>query len=76
MLRYAGEAILAEFTSVVSCVDASVDIQSELASRNRTAPDHKKVQLRIGVNLGEVLSDRGEIYGVDMQTRCRNNVLD
>jgi class 3 adenylate cyclase len=46
VLRYAGDAILAEFTSVVSCVDASVDIQSELASRNRDAPDDKKVQPR------------------------------
>jgi class 3 adenylate cyclase len=38
VLRYAGDAILAEFSSVVSCVEAAVDIQQELARRNRNIP--------------------------------------
>ena len=71
VLRYAGDAILAEFPSVVSCVNASVDIQSELASRNHDTPDNKKIQLRVGINLGEVLSDRGEIYGDGVNVAAR-----
>jgi adenylate cyclase len=51
VLRYAGDAILAEFSSVVSSVEAAIDIQQELARRNRDTPDAEKVQLRIGINL-------------------------
>jgi class 3 adenylate cyclase/tetratricopeptide (TPR) repeat protein len=71
VLRYAGDAILAEFPSVVSCVNASVTVQTELASRNQDIPDDKKVQLRIGINLGEVLIDRGEIYGDGVNIAAR-----
>ena len=71
VLRYAGDAILAEFSSVVSSVDAAIDIQQELARRNQNVANDEKVQLRIGINLGEVLSDRGEIYGDGVNVAAR-----
>ncbi len=71
VLRYAGDAILAEFSSVVACVDAAINVQTELARRNQDIPQDERVQLRIGVNLGEVLMDRGEIYGDGVNVAAR-----
>jgi adenylate cyclase len=71
VLRYAGDAILAEFSSVVAAVSAAVTIQIELDKRNEDVPADNKVQIRIGVNLGEVLQDRGEIYGDGVNLAAR-----
>ena len=71
VLRYAGDAILAEFPSVVAAVETAVSIQNELAKRNAEEPDDRKVEIRIGLNLGEVLQDRGEIYGDGVNLAAR-----
>jgi len=71
VLRYAGDAILAEFSSVVACVDAATGLQAELRQRNRDVPSAEQVRLRIGVNLGEVIEDRGEIYGDGVNVAAR-----
>jgi class 3 adenylate cyclase/TolB-like protein len=75
VLRYAGDAILAEFSSVVSCVDAAITVQKELASRNQNIPTDQQVLIRIGVNLGEVIEDRGEIYGDGVNIAARLEAL-
>jgi class 3 adenylate cyclase/TolB-like protein len=75
VLRYAGDAILAEFSSVVSCVDAAITVQTELASRNQNIPTDQQVLIRIGVNLGEVIEDRGEIYGDGVNVAARLEAL-
>jgi adenylate cyclase len=71
VLRYAGDAILAEFSSVVSCVSAAVAVQTELAARNQDISKEQQVLIRIGINLGEVLQDRGEIYGDGVNIAAR-----
>ena len=71
VLRYAGDAILAEFPSVVSCVSAAVAVQTELAVRNQNIPKEQQVLMRIGINLGEVIEDRGEIYGDGVNVAAR-----
>ena len=71
VLRYAGDAILAEFPSVNSCVDAAIFIQTESRDRNLDFTDDEKVQLRIGINIGEVIDDRNEIYGDGVNIAAR-----
>ncbi len=71
VLRYAGDAILAEFSSLVSCVNTAIGVQIELANRNKGVPPEKQVLVRIGVNFGEVLEDRGEIYGDGVNIAAR-----
>jgi adenylate cyclase len=71
VLRYAGDAILAEFSSVLKLVQAAVDIQRELETRNTDFSAEDKVQIRIGLNIGEVLQDRGEIYGDGVNLAAR-----
>jgi adenylate cyclase len=50
-----GDNLLAEFASVVDAVQCAWTIQHELATRNGTLPDHRKMQFRIGINLGDVI---------------------
>ncbi len=71
VLRYAGDAVLAEFTSVVAAVNAAAAIQSELATRNCDVPPDERAQIRIGVNIGDVIQDRGEIYGDGVNLAAR-----
>ena len=71
VLRYAGDAILAEFSSVLQTVQTAVDIQTSLEKNNAPLPEDDRVQLRIGLNLGEVLQDRGEIYGEGVNLAAR-----
>ena len=71
VLRYAGDAVLAEFASVVSCVDTAELIQTEVAGRNSDVPSDSQVLIRIGINLGEVLEDRGEIFGEGVNIAAR-----
>ncbi len=71
VLRYAGDAILAEFSSIVAAVKASYVVQMELHARNLGIPDDRKVLIRIGVNLGDVMEDRGEIFGDGVNLAAR-----
>lgn len=71
VLRYAGDAVLAEFTSAVTAVNAAADIQKGLHERNKDADEDRMIQLRIGVNLGEVLEDREEIFGEGVNLAAR-----
>ncbi len=63
VMHYAGDAVLAQFTAVVDALSSAVAIQNELQTRNEALPDERKVRFRIGVNSGDVIEDRGDIYG-------------
>ncbi|MFQ6007132.1 MAG: adenylate/guanylate cyclase domain-containing protein, partial [Woeseia sp.] len=63
IVHYAGDAVLADFGSVVAAVDCAVSIQRQLAESNAQVPDDKRLQFRIGVNLGDVIVDGDDIYG-------------
>ena len=71
VLRYAGDAILAEFNSAVSAIRAAIEIQTELATQNHALDKNRKVQIRIGVNIGDVIEDRGEVYGDGVNLAAR-----
>jgi adenylate cyclase len=66
-----GDNILAEFTSVVDAVNCAVEIQRELAERNAELPYNRKMEFRIGVNLGDVIEEEGQIYGDGVNIAAR-----
>ena len=66
-----GDNILAEFTSVVDAVNCAVEIQRDLAERNAELPDNRKMEFRIGVNLGDVIEEEGRIYGDGVNIAAR-----
>jgi len=71
VMHYAGDAILAMFESVVDAVSSATDVQKQLMERNTNLSDQRKVQFRIGVNLGDVIEDRGDIYGDGVNIAAR-----
>ena len=71
VVHYAGDAVLADFPSVVAAVKCAVDVQKDLATRNSDISDDCKVQFRIGVNLGDVIVDRDDIYGNGVNVAAR-----
>lgn len=58
LIDTAGDSVLAEFSSAVGAVECAVEIQGELARGNRQFAEHRRMQFRIGINLGDVI-DRG-----------------
>ena len=58
-----GDALLAEFASAVDAVAGAIAIQDELARRNASVPAERKMELRVGVHLGDVAVAGGELYG-------------
>jgi adenylate cyclase len=66
-----GDNLLAEFASVVDAVKCSVDIQQVLAERNAELPPERKMEFRIGINLGDVVEEEGRIYGDGVNIAAR-----
>ena len=67
-----GDSILAEFPSVSDAVDCAVEIQTEIAARNATiANPDRRMQFRIGVNLGDVIVEGDAIYGDGVNIAAR-----
>jgi len=71
VVHYAGDAVLADFSSVTSALECATSIQTDLSERNQDLSDERKIQFRIGINLGEVIVDRGDIYGNDVNVAAR-----
>ena len=64
-----GDNLLAEFTSAVDAVNCSVATQMDLAERNAKLPYERKMEFRIGVNLGDVIDEGGEYTGMVSTSR-------
>jgi adenylate cyclase len=71
VVHYAGDAILAEFTTVTEALSCAVEVQLELHEVATARPDNSSVQFRIGINLGEVIVDRDDIYGEGVNIAAR-----
>ncbi|MBC8175856.1 MAG: adenylate/guanylate cyclase domain-containing protein [Deltaproteobacteria bacterium] len=66
-----GDNVLAEFPSVVDAIQCSVEIQKELGVRNADLPEHRRMEFRIGINLGDVIEKEGTIYGDGVNVAAR-----
>jgi adenylate cyclase len=66
-----GDNVLAEFSSVVDAVESAVTIQQELKKENATLPEHRRMQFRIGVNLGDVIEEGETLYGDGVNIAAR-----
>ena len=75
VVNYAGDAILAEFPSVVAAVKCAVSVQAEQAAKTAGEPDDRKLRFRFGINLGEVIVDGSEIYGDGVNVAARLETL-
>ena len=66
-----GDNLLAEFGSAVDALQCAVDIQKTLKNKNDSLPNDKRLQFRIGINIGDVVQDEDRIYGSGVNIAAR-----
>ena len=71
----AGDNLLAEFNSVVDALNCSVKLQQDLAERNADLPPERRMEFRIGVNVGDVIEEENGIYGDGVNIAARVEAL-
>ena len=70
-----GDNLLAEFVSVVDAVQCAVAVQKEINARNTELPENRRMQFRIGINLGDVIEEEDRIYGDGVNIAARLEAL-
>jgi adenylate cyclase len=71
IVKLMGDGLLAEFASVVDAVAAAVEIQEAAAKRSMTLPEDGRIALRIGVNMGDVAVEDGDLFGDGVNIAAR-----
>jgi hypothetical protein len=61
IVKNIGDGFLAEFASVVDAVRCAVEVQREMVERNAAVPEGQRIEFRVGINLGDVIAERGDI---------------
>jgi adenylate cyclase len=70
-----GDALLAEFPSALEAVRATVEIQRDLHERNVMRPENRRMEWRLGINLGDVIEESGGLYGDGVNIAARLQAL-
>src|SRR5260221_1342790 len=63
LVKIMGDGVLAEFASPVKAVRCAIDVQHGMAERNADIPEGARIEFRIGINLGVVVGEDGDIFG-------------
>ena len=71
IVKLTGDGILVEFPSVVSAVECATQVQREMRARNADVPDDRRIEFRIGVNLGDVIIEDDDIFGDGVNVASR-----
>ena len=71
IIKGTGDGLIGVFDSVVDAVQCAVEIQSKMTAREADSPEDRRIDYRIGVNLGDVIFDEGDIYGDGVNVAAR-----
>jgi adenylate cyclase len=71
VVKTTGDGILIEFPSVVDALCCSIDVQQGMCERNADVPPEKRIEFRIGVNLGDVIMEGRDLYGDGVNIAAR-----
>ena len=71
VVNAAGDHLLAEFASAVMAVQCAVEIQRQIAERNQALDPERQMWFRIGINLGDVIVERDDLFGDDVNIAAR-----
>jgi adenylate cyclase len=75
IVKLTGDGMLVEFTSVVSAVACAADIQKGMNARNVDVPQERRIEFRIGINLGDVIVEGDDLYGDGVNVAARLEAL-
>jgi adenylate cyclase len=71
LVKTTGDGALVEFASAVDAVRCALDIQRTTAARNANVSDDRRIEFRIGINVGDIITDEGDIYGDGVNIAAR-----
>ena len=71
VVKTTGDGLLAEFASVVDAVSCAVEVQEGMRDRNAGTPEDRRIVIRIGINLGDVIVQDGDVYGDGVNIAAR-----
>ena len=75
LVKTTGDGMLVEHVSVVDAVRCAVDIQRGMAARNASVPANKRIEFRIGINVGDIIIDADDIFGDGVNVAARLQTL-
>ncbi len=75
IVKTTGDGLLVEFPSVVDAVRCAVELQREMAARNEGVPAERRIEFRMGINLGDIISDEHDIHGDGVNVAARLEAL-
>src|SRR5260370_8216892 len=75
IVKSTGDGFLVEFASVVDALRCAVELQRALTSRNAGIPKERRIEFRIGINLGDIIIDEHDIYGDGVNVAARLEAL-
>ena len=75
IVKTTGDGMLVEFVSVVDAVRYAVDIQRGMGERNADVAPDRRIEFRIGINVGDIISDENDIYGDGVNVAARLEAL-
>src|SRR3954452_70151 len=75
VVKTTGDGMLVEFVSVVDAVRCAVEIQRGMFERNADLPLQNRIQFRVGINVGDIISDDNDIYGDGVNVAARRQAL-
>ena len=75
VVKTTGDGVLVEFGSAVDAARCAIDIQRAMAERNANVPEERRIEFRIGINVGDIIIDEGDIYGDGVNIAARVEAL-
>ena len=75
IVKLMGDGVLVEFASAIRAVEAALDLQGKFAASNEGRPEDRWIQLRIGINLGDVIGEGSDIFGDGVNIAARLEAL-
>ena len=75
IVKLMGDGVLVEFASAVNAVKGALDLQAKFATANEDTPENRRIVLRIGINLGDVIGEGSDIFGDGVNIAARLEAL-
>ena len=74
-VRITGDGMLVEFASVIAAVHCAVEVQRAMGERNADVPQEQRIEFRIGINVGDIIIDGGDMWGDGVNVAARLEAL-
>jgi adenylate cyclase len=75
IVKTTGDGLLVEFASVVDAVRCAVEMQREMIARNAATPAERRIEFRMGINVGDIIIEDGDIFGDGVNIAARLEAL-